>query len=94
MVPMTWDTNYLNQEGTKGCMTLIDRKNLQVFGIYAMEGINEIYPRPSEPAGISIIRTTDKNPMSLYRLNGQKVDSYYHAPGLYITKGNKFVKSW
>ena len=41
MVPMAWDTNFLSQEGTKGCMTIVDRTNLKVFGTYAMDGINE-----------------------------------------------------
>jgi aryl-phospho-beta-D-glucosidase BglC (GH1 family) len=41
MVPMTWDTNFANRQGTKGCMTVVDREKLTVFGTYAMEGINE-----------------------------------------------------
>ena len=93
MVPMTWDTNYRNQEGTKGCMTIIDRKNLTVFGTYAMEGINEIHPRPSESVVGSILRTADENSRSVYSLNGQKVDGEHLAPGLYIKEGNKFVVS-
>ena len=93
MVPMTWDTNYRSQEGTKGCMTIIDRKNLTVFGTYAMEGINEIHPRPSESAIGSILRTADENSRSVYSLNGQKVDGEHLAPGLYIKEGNKFVVS-
>ena len=93
MVPMTWDTNYRNQEGTKGCMTIIDRKNLTIFGTYAMEGINEIHPRPSESVVGSILRTADENSRSVYSLNGQKVDREHLAPGLYIKEGNKFVVS-
>ena len=93
MVPMTWDTNYRSQEGTKGCMTIIDRKNLTVFGTYAMEGINEIHPRPSESVVGSILRTADENSRSVYSLNGQKVDGEHLAPGLYIKEGNKFVVS-
>ena len=93
MVPMTWDTNYRNQEGTKGCMTIIDRKNLTVFGTYAMEGINEIHPRPSESVVGSILRTADENSKDVYSLNGQKVDGEHLAPGLYIKEGNKFVVS-
>lgn len=93
MVPMTWDTNYRNQEGTKGCMTIIDRKSLTVFGTYAMEGINEIHPRPSESVVGSLLRTADENSRSVYSLNGQKVDGEHLAPGLYIKEGNKFVVS-
>ena len=88
---MTWDTNYLSQDGTKGCMTIIDRKNLKVFGTYAMEGINEVYPRPSESAIRSTTQIPDELPAQVYRLSGQKVDANHLAPGLYITKRNKFI---
>lgn len=91
MVPMTWDTNYCNQEGKKGCMTIIDRKNLEVFGTYAMEGINEIHPRPSESAIRNIIQPTDENSMPIYRLDGQKRDGHHLSSGIYIRKGQKFV---
>ena len=91
MVPMTWDTNYPDQEGTKGNMTIIDRKNLTVFGTYAMEGINEIFPRPSESSVRSILRTADEKPEHVYRLNGQKADGHRLTSGLYVSKGNKFV---
>ena len=91
MVPMTWDTNYLSQEGTKGSMTIIDRKNLKVFGTYAMEGINEIYPRPSEAAIRNIVQTADGKPKAVYRLNGQKTDANHPLPGLYVSEGHKFV---
>ena len=93
MVPMTWDTNYCNQEGTKGCMTIIDRKNLKVFGTYAMEGINEIYPRPSESAIRNTTPTVNKKSERVYRLNGQQVDRSHLSPGIYISNGNKFVVS-
>ena len=93
MVPITWDTNYCSQEGTKGCMTIIDRKNLTVFGTYAMEGINEIYPRLSESAIRNTLRTADEKPTSVHRLTGQKVDGCHLAPGLYVSKGSKFVVS-
>lgn len=41
MVPMTWDTNFCDRQGAKGCMTVVDREKLTVFGTYAMEGIKE-----------------------------------------------------
>ena len=91
MVPMTWDTNYTNQDGTKGCMTIVDRKNLEVFGIYAMEGINEIYPRPSESAIRDIKASTDEKEISVYRLDGQKIDGHHLTTGIYIQNGQKFV---
>ena len=93
MVPMTWDTNYLSQEGTKGSMTIVDRKNLSVFGTYAMEGINEIYPRPSESAIRNILQPVDEKPKAVYRLNGQKTDANSLLPGLYVYEGHKFVVS-
>ena len=93
MVPMTWDTNYLNQEGKKGCMTIIDRKNLKVFGTHAMEGINEIYPRPSETAVRTIESIVDNHPEGVYCLSGQRVDRRPLALGLYIDNGKKFVVS-
>ena len=39
MVPMVWDINATNQNGTNGIMTIIDRSGLKVFGTPAMEGI-------------------------------------------------------
>jgi aryl-phospho-beta-D-glucosidase BglC (GH1 family) len=91
MVPMTWHTNYLSQDGTKGCMTIIDRKNLTVFGIYAMEGINEIYPRPSESAVRAIQRTAGEKAKQIYRIDGQKVAECQLITGIYIQNGQKFV---
>ena len=93
MVPMTWDTNYCSQDGTKGSMTIIDRENLTVFGTYAMEGINEIYPRPTELGVRTIERIPDEHPEYVYRLNGQRVDARHLTKGLYISKGKKIVVS-
>lgn len=91
MVPMTWDTNYCSQDGKKGCMTIIDRQNLNVFGTYAMEGINEIYPRPSEAAVRNIQQTSDEESVPIYRLDGQKTSSLHLSPGIYIRKSQKFI---
>ena len=93
MVPMTWDTNYCSQDGTKGSMTIIDRKNLSVFGTYAMEGINEIYPSPSVLGIRTIERISDEYPECVYHLNGQKVDARHLTKGFYISKGKKIVVS-
>lgn len=38
-VPMVWDINSTNRQGTQGTMTIIDRANLSVFCTPAMEGI-------------------------------------------------------
>ena len=92
MVPMTWDTNYPNQEGTKGNMTIVDRQNLLVFGTYALEGINEIYPRPSESAIRNTPQTADEKDKTIYNLYGQKTDGHHLPPGIYVSEGRKFVE--
>ena len=91
MVPMTWDTNYRNQEGTKGCMTIVDRKNLTVYGTYALEGINEIYPRPDESSIKSSAQTGNKSE-AIYTLQGIRVDGVPATKGIYIVNGKKCVR--
>ena len=93
MVPMTWDTNYLNQEGTKGCMTIIDRQNLKVFNPHAMEGINEIYPRPTESAIRNTGQASGEKPKTVCRLDGKKAADSLLSPGLYVSEGKKIVVS-
>ncbi len=41
MIPMVWDINSPNQNGTIGTMTVIDRANLKIFCKPAFEGITE-----------------------------------------------------
>lgn len=41
MVPMVWDINVPDQNGTAGIMTIINRADCSLFGSPAMEGINE-----------------------------------------------------
>ena len=91
MVPMTWDTNYPNQEGTKGNMTIIDRKNLQVFGVHAMEGINEIYP-PSNGSSVKYSAQTDDKRETIYTLQGIRVNEMPATKGVYIVNGKKQVR--
>ena len=91
MVPMTWDTNYRNQEGTKGCMTIVDRKNLSVFGTYALEGINEIHPRPDE-SSIKSATLTGDNSETIYTLQGIRIDGVPATKGIYIVNGKKWMK--
>ena len=55
MVPMTWDINSCNQGGTKGIMTVVDRKNRTIFGTPAMQGIRDVYPEPSVE-GVEAVR--------------------------------------
>ena len=90
IVPMTWDTNYRNQQGTKGCMTIVDRKNLTVFGTYALEGINEIYPRPAETSIATIPLPAEKRD-DLYTLQGTRL-STPPSKGIYIANGNKQLR--
>ena len=92
MVPMTWDTNYLNQEGTKGCMTIVDRKNLQVFGTYAMDGINEIYPRPSESSLNPKVVLSRQQEGTFYTLQGIRIEGEPTAKSIYIVEGRKVVR--
>ena len=91
MVPMTWDTNYRNQEGTKGCMTVIDRKTLSVYGTYAMEGINEIYPRPSDTSIRSVEQPNEKS-HTVYTLQGIRIHGEPTVKGIYIVNGRKQLK--
>ncbi len=41
MIPMVWDINSPNQNGTTGIMTVINRATLSVFNPHALEGIQE-----------------------------------------------------
>jgi len=41
VVPMTWDINATNQNGTKGVMTIVNRSALSIFCSPALEGIQE-----------------------------------------------------
>jgi hypothetical protein len=56
-----------------------------------MEGINEIYPRPSESAIRDIKASIDEKEISVYRLDGQKIDGHHLTTGIYIQNGQKFV---
>ncbi len=91
MVPMTWDINSRNQNGTKGTMTIVDRKNLTVYGKYALEGINEIYPRPSED-GVSSVTIKKADDNALYNLQGMRVnESQMTKGGIFIKGGRKII---
>ena len=91
MVPMTWDINSRNQNGTKGTMTIVDRKNLTIYGKYALEGINEIYPRPSED-GVSSVTIHKADDGALYNLQGMRVnESQMTKGGIFIKGGRKII---
>lgn len=91
MVPMTWDTNYRSQNGTKGSMTIVNRKDLTVFGIYAMEGINEIYPRPSE-SSVNTIAQPVSNKEVIHTLQGIRLNQMPMTKGIYIINGKKIIR--
>ena len=91
IVPMTWDTNYRDQQGTKGCMTIVDRKNLTVYGTYALEGINEIYPRPTETS-VTPIKLSQPQREDVYTLQGIRLNTPPTTKGIYIVNGRKHLK--
>ena len=73
-------------------MTIIDRKNLTIYGTYAMEGINEIWPRPSSSAVKGITNTaTDRHPQAIYDLAGREVKDATLQPGIYVSGKRKFL---
>ncbi|MCR4852341.1 MAG: glycoside hydrolase family 5 protein [Prevotella sp.] len=96
MAPYVWDINVSNQNGTKGVMTLINRKNLSIYGTHAMEGVNEIYPKP-DPTHITTFLPDDQPNLTsaVYNLQGMKVsdvsDSYNLPCGIYVVSGRKVV---
>ena len=91
MVPMTWDINSRSQNGTKGTMTIVDRKNLTVYGKYALEGINEIYPRPSED-GVSSVTIQKADDDAIFNLQGMRVnESQMTKGGIFIKGGRKII---
>ncbi len=91
MVPMTWDINSRSQNGTKGTMTIVDRKNLTVYGKYALEGINEIYPRPSED-GVSSVTIQNVDDNAIFNLQGMRVnESQMTKGGIFIKGGRKII---
>ena len=91
MVPMTWDINSRSQNGMKGTMTIVDRKNLTVYGKYALEGINEIYPRPSED-GVSSVTIKKADDNAIFNLQGMRVnESQMTKGGIFIKGGRKII---
>lgn len=92
MVPMTWDTNSPNRQGTKGTMTIIERSKLSVYGTFAMEGINEIYPRPSDESGIRPTPSAQNTDSCVYNLQGIRLTHPCQlSKGVYIKGGRKYV---
>ena len=94
MVAMAWDVNSPNQNGTRGTMTLIDRSKLTVFGVPAMQGINDVYPRPDAAA----IRVTSHSEAAeepsaeWFTLSGQRLSGSPESRGIYVKKGRKVIR--
>ena len=94
MVPMVWDTNYPDRQGTKGTMTIIDRNRLSVYGIPAMEGINEIYPSEADHMTMPGIGRPSAQASQVFNLQGQRVANQLSRslpPGLYLCQGRKVI---
>ena len=91
MVPMTWDTNSPHQNGTDGSMTIIDRQALSVFGTYALEGINEVYPRPADTGIGPFPRCGDSLRPAVYMLTGMRIKTLPAIRSLYVVNGRKRV---
>jgi hypothetical protein len=93
MVPMTWDINARSQEGTKGTMTIINRKDLTIFGLHALVGIQDVWPAPTSPVGLP--SAAKAHGAGVYNLQGQLVakdpSSATLAKGIYISDGRVFV---
>ena len=77
--------------GTKGSMTIVNRKDLTVFGIYALEGINEIYPRPSKSSVNTIVQPVS-NKEVIHTLQGIRLNQMPMTKGIYIINGKKIIK--
>jgi len=94
MVAMAWDINSPNQNGPRGTMTLIDRSKLTVFGVPAMQGINDVYPRPDAAA----IRVTSHSEAAeepsaeWFTLSGQRLSGLPESRGIYVKKGRKVIR--
>ena len=85
MVPMMWDTNYCNQPS----MTIIDRKNLQIYNPYMMDGIRQAMSEftSSSIPSVGTTAPTDR----IYNLQGQQINDAQAPKGIFIKKGKKYA---
>ena len=92
MVPMTWDINSCNQGGTKGIMTVVDRKNRTIFGTPAMQGIRDVYPEPSVE-GVEAVRIGQTHHAdAVYDLQGRLlVTPGSGNVGIVVSQGRKML---
>ncbi len=96
MVPMAWDINAPNQNGTKGIMTLIKRADCTIFNQYAMEGIKEAVASSTGIKGVTQFENGAND--AIFDLCGRQImasDSDCQLAslpsGIYIVKGKKVI---
>lgn len=93
MVPMVWDNNERSPWDAKGTFTIIDRRNMTIFGLPALTGIQEVWPAPTDDSTRQPQAAVDCAP--LYNLQGQRMtrntDDGILPEGIYISCGRKFL---
>jgi aryl-phospho-beta-D-glucosidase BglC (GH1 family) len=92
LVPMVWDINSTNRQGTKGTMTIIDRKQLGIFNQHAIDGITEgVAAATWGGTATSLQRVPFRQaPESAYSLSGYRVGSDYQ--GVVVSGGRKYIR--
>ena len=88
MVPVVWDTNYLNRPS----MTIINRSGLSIYNQYMMNGVLEAMESVGIPVtaiGSTQVHRTPSD--TLYDLQG-RVLAEAPSHGIYIQDGRKMVK--
>ena len=96
MIPMVWDINYANRQGTKGVMTLVNRSSLSIFCQPAMDGIAEgvaaaTWGGPTtDVVRVPFRPTPDVRSRQLYNLSGQRVSS--GVRGIVVSNGMKYLQ--
>ena len=92
LVPMVWDINYTNRQGTKGTMTIIDRKQLSVFNQHAIDGIAEGVAAATWGGPATSVQRVPFRPAPerAYSLSGQRVGAGFR--GLVVSGGRKYIQ--
>ena len=92
LVPMVWDINSTNRQGTKGTMTIIDRKQLGVFNQHAIDGITEGVAAATWGGIASSLQRIPfrQAPEGAYSLSGYRVGSDYQ--GVVVSGGRKYIR--
>ena len=76
---------------TNDLRVAIDRKTLTVYGTYALEGINEIYPRPTD-AYINVVTPKTDEREIVHTLQGVRLNGMPATKGVYIVNGRKQMR--